>query len=60
MKEESEVFNKQHNRVMVGGIRFFLGIETRIEEDEEKEKEVKVEEVDQHAYVIRMIVDDSQ
>ena len=31
-------------------IRFFLGIETRIEEDEEKEKEIKVDEIDQHAY----------
>ena len=36
---------------MIGGIRFFLGIETRIEEDEEKEKEIKVEEIDQHAYL---------
>lgn len=35
---------------MIGGIRFFLGIETRIEEDEEKEKEIKVDEIDQHAY----------
>lgn len=33
---------------MIGGIRFFLGIETRIEEDEEKEKEIKVDEVNQH------------
>ena len=36
---------------MIGGIRFFLGIETRIEEDEEKEKEIKVDEIDQHAYL---------
>lgn len=38
---------------MIGGIRFFLGIETRIEEDEEKEKEIKVDEIDQHAYLHR-------
>ncbi|KAK8811227.1 hypothetical protein WA538_005386, partial [Blastocystis sp. DL] len=40
----------KHTRVMIGGIRFFLGIETRIEEDEEKEKEIKVDEIDQHAH----------
>ena len=38
---------------MVGGIRFFLGIENRIEEDEEKEKEIKVEEVNQHLFVYK-------
>ena len=38
---------------MVGGIRFFLGIETRIEEDEEKEKEIKVEEVNQHLSILK-------
>ena len=34
----------------VGGIRFFLGIETRIEEDVEKEREVENEEIDHHSH----------
>ena len=40
----------QHARVSVGGVRFFLGIETRLEEDQEKEREVVDEAVDSHSH----------
>lgn len=33
----------------IGGIRFFLGIETRMEEDEEKSREVEDIDIDHHS-----------